>query len=229
MGTTITILSLLFFFNIIITIFTIVVGIKNFSSLGKLKILIFIPMLSILQNLFVELIPFTEKYIPILDAANTVNNIIHKTSVDIYIFLEFTIIVFFLFKLIENKKEKQQTILLYSISIISILYPFFFLPHGNNSYFKYFRIISGIILQYLIIRNLYLKISLSGLSTNFKNPIIIVCSGILLSFSIIWPTSLMESIVITNFNFFYSYLILTNTIGYLIFFTSLSIAFLWKK
>lgn len=224
-----TTLSLLALLNIILTILTIVIGIKRFNSLGELKILILIPVLSFLQNLFVELIPFIENDFSNLGASETINNLIKKTSVHVYIFLEYTIIVFFLFKLFEKESEKKQTIILYSVSIISILYPLFFSSLENDSYFRYFKIINGIILQYLTIRYLYTKISMSGLSTNFRNSIIIVCVGILLSFSIIWPTSLIESIIRINFNFFYSYLILANIIGYSIFFTSLLIAFLWKK
>jgi hypothetical protein len=224
-----TIAVTLFFLVFIVTVISIVIGIKKYNSLKELKILILIPILSLVQNLFVELFTFITRDIPYQELDGTLNNIINKISVYLYIFFEYSIIVFFIIKLFNKKSEKTQAIILYFISILVIIFPVFFFPDKTESYFKYFQILNGLIAQYLIVRYLYLKFSISGLSTELNTPKIISTFGILLSYSLIWPSTLFVPIIEVNIKYLYFYFVSINLIGYLIFFTSLSIAFYGKN
>ena len=205
--------------NITVCLISIVIGFKylKFSKLNKLLLLL--PVLSLLQIFSTELILAFRKY---LEKSNEITQII----VLIYTILEFIIITTFIYFTELNRKYRKIILI---ISIFVLLIPGFeisFTSKNKNAIsLDYFNLCEGIFFISLLSINLITQLKKSSFFEMFSNSIWISKSGILLAFLVFWPNSVIQNILIRNLKFFYKYLFISNSIGYLILYIFLSFSF----
>ncbi len=210
-------LYLLEYLNLIVAFFSIAVGVKSLKSLTENRILIFIPILSALQTILAELLGI---YHP--------KNLVSDTTIyliNTYICAEFILICLYFWRICESKRYKACILTSIPIAIISI-----FTSNNNlneKSPFKLdiFLLIEGpiiLIFALLLTIELIKKRKIKDYNTGSN---LIATLGILFSFFISWPTTIVQSNLRNIYSTLYKLSFIFNSISYLIFFSFLSYSF----
>jgi hypothetical protein len=212
------ILSLIQFLNLISTSFATAIGIKFLSRLKENKILLIIPILSLSQILFSEVLKFAHRRY-----FNVSNDSVILTNT--YICLEYFILIQFFWKIKTSRKEKFLILISLPITIFSLLF-------SNNLKFRQniisidtFLLLEGPIIIILALYFLVHRIKNKNLINYIQEPNFIAAIGIFLSFLILWPTNIIQKFILIDPGTFVSFLFISNSISYLIFFSFLSYSF----
>lgn len=210
-------LYLVEYLNLVICFFTIAIGIKSLKKLSENRILIFIPILSVLQIILSELLGIGQPK----NEASTIT----KNLINIYICLEYVIICIFFWNLNQKRKLNIFILISFIISIASL-----FVSNYNNQEkvelkLDLFLLIEGPVIlttALFLIIDLIKKRSIR-IQTNNSN--LIATFGIFFSFIITWPTSIVQNIFTYPTSSFFKFYFIFNSIAYLIFFSFLSYSF----
>lgn len=209
------------FLSILSLLVSLIYGVKNFRILSELKPLLVICIISMIQNLSTGILP-------ILFNLNKKDHIFFShLTVDIYVILEFIFLSLFIHKITSNKKifYASSLFLFFLILFYSVLKPS---SHYIN--LKYFLIFEGIFILFFLIRFLLTQIRKKILYNIFSDPTYIASMGIFLSFSLIWPGSLLIDLFNNHkLNFYYTFFQIINFSGYIILFNSFTVAFYAKR
>ena len=211
--------NILFYINNVILVISFIIGTIYFKKLAELKPLFAIPLMSILQNLS-RVIPF------LLDLNNNQYLIFNNLTVYTYIIFEFIFLAIFFHKISRFKKIIQYST--YSLLIL-IFITSIFQPTFSYINLKYFLIFEGIFIEFFAISYLIAEMKKNIISNIFANPIYISVMGIFLSFSLIWPSSMLLDLFSKGLNKFQMLFEIINYSGYILFFISLSMAFYGKR
>lgn len=209
-------LTLIFiqFLNLILSISSIVYGLYSLKYLKERKLLLLIPVYSIIQVLFSELgIKFFE--------GNYFFGSIQYLSVTIYIIIEYVIIICY-FKLIYNSYSLRRAII-YSIivSLFALFFDVWRISKTGNFNIYFFQFFSGFTIEtlaFLGFREFFKKVEIENI---FLLPNSIMTSGIFFAFMIITPFAILQNFLISKNNIYYELLFLTNCLGYFILFSFL--------
>lgn len=203
--------------NILIPIICIVIATRNLKKITEAKILIILPILSILQIVITEFINTFFNY------QNHVNAI-SKISIDTYTFIEFILIVLFYNHILVYQKIKTANRIILLLG--SLFYCTYLLSYRNIfALMDYFVLLSGLWIEILTLINLLHTIKNHDLNTLFSNSNNIISLGIFLSYIIIWPTNVMQDLYINNISSYLEFTFISNSLGYFILFSSLTISF----
>jgi len=207
--------------NLIICLISITVGIKNYKSPSIVRILIFIPIFSFSQILISETLSALNPTVLYFQVSFA-----QKILVILYSILEFLIIIIFLAKDTTSIKTKLVLIiiciLLEAVAIVEMIIK---IKKREEITLDYFYVMEGILLLVYISNDLIKFFNKNELNQVVKNDVFIAKTGILLSFSVFWPSSLIQNLVLKNIKILHSYFFISNSIGYLIMFVFFSISF----
>jgi len=89
----------------------------------------------------------------------------------------------------------------------------------------YFNLFEGIIFISYLISNLLKNLKSYSFYEMFTSSEWISKSGILFAFLIFWPNILIQKLITKNIDLYYSYLYISNSIGYITLFIFLSLSF----
>jgi hypothetical protein len=210
-------LRLLEYLNLFATFSAILIGVKSLKTLTENRILIFIPILSLLQIILSEFLGINH---PKNEVSTTTLNLIN-----IYICAEFLLICLYFWKLSKIRRHKAFILISIPIIIISIFISNHNLHQKSLFELDIFLLIEGpiiLILALLLTSELIKKKNIKDFNTNSN---LIATLGIMFSFFISWPTIIVQN-SIRNYSsplFRFSYIF--NSIAYLIFFSFLSYSF----
>jgi hypothetical protein len=208
-------------------IIAIIIGIANYKSLKKLKLIFLILILSFIQ------IFFTEFSFLILN--NIIPNIKEKWKsnafiiTNVYTFLEFTLILAFFKSVNKNQNSNNTIIILFFIGVLTYIAPLFTNEYNGFVMLKYFSFSSGITILLLCLFQIKKLLKNYDFEKKDEIEILIISIGIFLSNLILWPTLVIQSIVHINFNRFYDLLVISNSSGYIVLHLFSSIAFYGKN
>jgi hypothetical protein len=209
-------LYLLQLLNIAITSFTIIIGLRSFRILKENRILFFIPLLSLVQIILTELKGLVRE----VEISAFTNNMI-----SIYIYLEFVLIIIYLWKLSKTLRHKAFTIALIPIGIVSIIISLYSINITRPLKVEILSIIEGpIILATALLINIEL-IKKGNIKNYFRDSNLIATFGIFFSFIISWPTSIVQNNILSYSSPFFKLNFIYNSIAYIILFSSLSYSF----
>ncbi len=203
--------------NIALTFFTIITGLRSFKNLKENRILLFIPILSLVQIILLELKEIGRKK----DEISTFTN----DMISIYIYLEFLLIILYLWKLSKTLKYKASTISLIPICIFSIIISLYSVNINRPLKVELLSLIEGpiiLITALIIIIKLIKKESINKYSRDSN---LVATIGIFFSFIISWPTSIVQNNILVYSSPFYKLNFIYNSIAYIILFSSLSYSF----
>lgn len=209
------------FLSILSLLVSLIYGVKNFRILAELKPLLVICIMSMTQNLL-------RGILPIIFNLNEKDHIFFNyVTVDIYVILEFIFLFLFIHKITSNKKLFYAS---FFFMFFLILFYSVFKPSSHYINLKYFLIFEGIFILSFLIRFLLKQIRKKIFYNIFSDPIYIASMGIFLSFSLIWPGSLLIDLFNNyKFNFYYNFFQIINYTGYIILFNSFTVAFYAKR
>ena len=209
-------LYLLQLLNIAITSFTIIIGLRSFRILKENRILFFIPLLSLVQIILTELKGLVRE----VEFSAFTNNMI-----SIYIYLEFVLIIIYLWKLSKTLRHKAFTIALIPIGIVSIIISLYSINNIRPLKVEILSLIEGpIILATALLINIEL-IKKGNIKNYFRDSNLIATFGIFFSFIISWPTSIVQNNILSYSSPFFKLNFIYNSIAYIILFSSLSYSF----
>jgi hypothetical protein len=211
------VLYILQILNIAIAFSTIIIGLRSIKYLKENKILLFIPIISLAQIIVTELKGLFEKK----DTFSTFTS----NMISIYIYLEFVLIILYLWKLSKTLKHKAFTIFLIPIGIVSIFISVYSENIKRPLKVELLSLIEGpiiIIIALLISIKLIKKENLKNYSTDSN---LIATFGIFFSFMISWPTSIVQNNLLSYSSPFFKLNFIYNSIAYMILFSSLSYSF----
>jgi hypothetical protein len=215
-----TILISIKFLSTLSLIVCLILGVKNFKILSELKPLLVICFISITQNLSTQILPVFLKL-------NKNDSIFFSyLTVDIYVILEFIFLSLFIRKIASHKKLFYASFLflVFLISFSSV-----FKPSSHFINLRYFLIFEGIFILFFVIQYLLKEIRKKILYNIFSDPIYIASMGIFLSFSLIWPGSLLIDLFNHKLNFYYTVFEIINFSGYIILFNFFTVAFYARR
>lgn len=203
--------------NLLLSLTCICYGIFSLEFIKEIRILIFIPVYSILQVIFSEisLKPFNGNY---------TFGMLQYTSVAIYIIIEFILILSFYSIVFKNTSLKNILKIIAALSIVFLFIDIIRTRIGNNINLFLFQIFTGFsieLLSFLGCRELLKKDNVENI---FTKPNSIMIFGILFSFIIIAPFSVLQNFLISRNELLYEFLFLTNSLGYFILFSFLIFA-----
>lgn len=203
--------------NILIIIICIVTATRNFKNIIEARILLLLPILSFLQIVITELINTFFYHQNHLKA-------ISKTSIDTYTFIEFIVIVIFYNHILRYQKIKKVNRM---ILLLASLFYFTYLFSYKNIYalMDYFVLLSGLWIEILVLIHLLYTIKNYDLNILFKNSNNIISLGVFLSYIIIWPINVMQDLYLNNISAYIEFIFMSNSLGYFILFSSLTISF----
>lgn len=216
------ILSLIQFLNLILTSFAIAIGIKFLSRLKENKILLIIPILSLIQILFSEVLKLANRRY-----FNVSNDSVILTNT--YICLEYVMLIQFFWKIKTSRKEKFLILISLPITIVSLLFSNKLNFRQNLISIDTFLLLEGPIIIILALYFLVHRIKNKNLTNYIQEPNFIAAIGIFLSFLILWPTNIIQKFILIDPGTFVSFLFISNSISYLIFFSFLSYSFYATK
>lgn len=210
-------LYLLEYLNLVIAFFTVAVGIKSLKKLNENRILVFIPILSVLQTILSELLGIWK---PKSGASITTLNLIN-----IYICAEFFLICLFFWALSQGRKRKAFVLVTIILATISIFTSNYNLHVKKQFELDIFILIEGPIILTTALLLIFDSIKKKNIVKYSSEANLIATLGIFFSFIISWPTLIVQnSFTNPNSPFFKLYFIF-NSIAYLIFFSFLSYSF----
>ena len=217
----------LYYISFLILIIALVLGIKNYERLENLKIIFFILVFSLIQIVFSEILYLIIDRINPNSLANRIEKGFSITN--IYTVIEFGLILSFFESINKNQKTRKVYIISFFIGIAAYVTPFLINEYKSFIFFKYFSFVSGFIIlaQSLFQINRLLKIFNSKNQTDTAN--LMMCIGIFLSNIILWPTTIIQSSVVNNFEKYYTLFVIANSIGYIILYLFSSITFYGKN
>lgn len=197
--------------NIIITIVALVKGIKCLKLLKENKILFVIPALSLLQIVLSEVVRFSH-----LNRYIIVNNTI--VLANIYTTLEYYLIIIFFWKLRKTKVDNVLILIAIISGTIALFFSQYLMQHKDLKNIDIFLFIEGPIIISIALFLIIRAIKYSEQSEYIDDPNTIATFGIFLSFLIIWPTNFLQGYFLKSPFYFYNFLFISNSIGYLILF-----------
>lgn len=212
------ILYIVQYVNILTLCITISIGIRSLKSLKQNKILLIIPILSLFQIVFSEILKiiFRSRY------NITIQSIV---LVNIYTSLEFTLIITFFWKLTQTRKEN---IIIFSpiiFTLISLLAGDILNIAKDLISFETFLFVEGAIILLIAIYYLIKFMRIKNQSNYFQDSNFISTLGIFLSFLVLWPANISQKYFLKHPNTFYDFLFIANSTAYIIFFSFLSYSF----
>ena len=209
-------LYLLQILNTAIATFTIIIGLRSFRNLKENRILLFIPLLSLVQIILTELKGLVRE----VELSTFTNNMI-----SVYIYLEFILIIIYLWKLSKKLRHKAFTIALIPIGIVSIIISLYNINITRPLKVEILSIIEGpIILITALLINIEL-IKKGDIKNYSRHSNLIATFGIFFSFIISWPTSIVQNNILSFSSPFFKLDFIYNSIAYIILFSSLSYSF----
>ena len=209
-------LYLLQILNIAITTFTIIIGLRSFRNLKENRILLFIPLLSLVQIILTELMGL----FGLVEFSTFTNN-----TISVYIYLEFILIIIYLWKLSKNLGHKAFTIALIPIGVVAVIISLYYINITRPLKVEILSMIEGpIILITALLINIEL-IKKENIKNYFRHPNLIATFGIFFSFIISWPTSIVQNNILSFSSPFFKLDFIYNSIAYIILFSSLSYSF----
>jgi len=209
-------LYLLQLLNIIIAFFTIVIGLRSFRTLKENRVLLLIPVLSLFQIIITE----SKGLVREVELSTFTNNMI-----SIYIYLEFILIILYLWKLSKTLRHKAFTIALIPVGIVSIIIYLYSVNIIRPLKVEILSIIEGpIILITALLINIGL-IKKGNIKNYSRDSNLIATLGIFFSFIISWPTIIVQNNILSYSSPFFKLIFIYNSIAYIILFSSLSYSF----
>ncbi len=209
-------LYLLQLLNIIIAFFTIVIGLRSFRTLKENRVLLLIPVLSLLQIILTESMRLVRK----IAFSTFTSNLI-----SLYIYSEFILIILYFWSLNKNLTQKAFTIALIPIVIISLIITQYYVDHNKLIKLDIFVIIEGPIILTIALLFIIEIIKKRKIKNYSKDSNLIATFGIFFSFIISWPTMIIQNNILKYLSPFIKLCFIYNTIAYLIFFSFLSYSF----
>jgi hypothetical protein len=203
--------------NLVIAFFSISVGIKSLKFLTETRILIFIPILSVLQTILSELL-----------GINDPQNIVSITTINLtntYICAEYFLICLYFWKISQRRGHKAFILTSIPIIIASILISNYNLHEKSPIKLDIFLFIEGpivLIIALLLTIELIKKRKTKDYNTSSN---LIATLGILFSFFISWPTTIIQNNLRNIYSPIYKLSFIFTSIAYLIFFSFLSYSF----
>jgi len=218
---------LTYYASVLMLIIAIIIGIIRYKSLKNLKFIFFILLISFFQIFFSEIL-FITLYNIIANARDQwrANAFI---ITNIYVIIEFSLILVFFNSLNKNKKIRKSLLVLFTIGILSYLMPLITLDYYSFMMLKYFSFVSGLIIMPInlfVINKLFQNYNIEN-KDDASN--LIMCIGIFLSNIILWPTIIIQSYIHVYFQRFFDLHVIANSIGYFIMYLFSSIAFYGKN
>lgn len=212
------ILRIIQLLNITTTFIAIIIGIKYILSLKENKILLTIPILTLLQVVILEILK------PILK--NNLNTLIDSASIiKIYIYLEYFLLAIFFWKLKHTLKEKIFLLIAFPIPLISFFISILYSTNDNINHIDIFLLIEGPIILILALNYLVNSMRSIGITNCIQEPNFYATLGIFLSFLILWPSNILFDNFLKNRNIYFNFLFISNSIAYFIFFSFLIFSF----
>jgi hypothetical protein len=209
-------LYLLQLLNIIIALFSIVIGLRSFRTLKENRVLLLIPVLSLLQIILTESMRLVRK----IAFSTFTSNLI-----SLYIYSEFILIILYFWSLNKNLTQKAFTIALIPIVIISLIITQYYVDHNKLIKLDIFVIIEGPIILTIALLFIIEIIKKRKIKNYSKDSNLIATFGIFFSFIISWPTMIIQNNILKYLSPFIKLCFIYNTIAYLIFFSFLSYSF----
>ncbi len=205
------------YLNLVIAFFSIAVGIKSLKFLTESRILIFIPILSVLQIILSELL-----------GINHPHNLVSNTTINLtntYICAEYFLICLYFWKISQRRGHKAYILTSIPLIITSILISNYNLPENSPIKLDIFLFIEGpivLIIALLLTIELIKKRKTKDYNTSSN---LIATLGILFSFFISWPTTIIQNNLRNIYSPIYKLSFIFTSIAYLIFFSFLSYSF----
>jgi hypothetical protein len=209
-------LYLLQLLNIAIAFFTIIIGLRSFRSLKENRILLFIPILSLVQIILTESMRLVRK----IEFSTFTSNLI-----SLYIYSEFILIILYFWSLNKNLTQKAFTIALIPIGIISLITTQYYIDNNKPIKLDTFIIIEGPIILIIALLFIIEIIKKRKIKNYTKDSDLIATLGIFFSFIISWPTMIIQNNILKYSSPFIKLCFIYNTIAYIIFFSLLSYSF----
>ena len=209
-------LYLLQLLNIAIAFFAIIVGLRSFRSLKENRILLFIPILSLVQIILTELKE--------LGRDDEFSNF-DINMISTYIYLEFFLIILYFWKLGKYLRHKTFTIALIPIGIISIIISIFSVNENKPLKVELLSLIEGPIILIIALLLIIKLINEISITTYTRDSNLIATLGILFSFIISWPTIIVQNNILGYSSPFFKLKFIFNSIAYVILFSSISYSF----
>jgi|GEM_PF-5806801 len=211
-------LAIIQYLNILTTCVTISIGIKFFSRHKENKILLNIPILSLFQIVLSEIVKivFRFRY-----------NITYESIVltNIYIILEYFIIILFFWKLKQTRKEKIFITISFFIAFISLFISPKLRVNQNLISIDTLLFVEGPIIQTLTLSYLFNSMRKKNITNCIQDPNYLAALGIFFSFLILWPSNILFNFFLKNPSYFFNFFFISNSLSYLIFFSFLTISF----
>lgn len=203
--------------NILLCATAIVLGLKNLRANNFNKILFLLPTTSLIQIFSSEILAFITPFL--IKNSDEIQHMIVVT----YSIIEFATITYFM----SITKKSNKSIRIISIAILAIAFfeALEIIIEKESLSLEYFSLIEGIFIISFNISDIMKQINRTSFFETFSESEWIAKSGILLSFLVFWPNSVIQKFIIQNISIFYHYLFISNSIGYLILFTFLSLSF----
>jgi hypothetical protein len=145
--------------------------------------------------------------------------------ISIYIYLEFILIILYLWKLSKTLRHKAFTIALIPVAIVSIIISLYSVNIIRPLKVEILSIIEGpIILITALLINIGL-IKKGNIKNYSRDSNLIATLGIFFSFIISWPTIIVQNNILSYSSPFFKLIFIYNSIAYIILFSSLSYSF----
>lgn len=206
--------------NILSCVTAIVLGIRKLRANNFNKILFLLPTISLIQILFSEIIEFITPFL--IKNSDQIQHAIVAT----YSVIEFVIIAYFMSNTKKMKNSNRLIIFFSSVILaIALIEVSVIIIKNEPLSLEYFNLIEGIFIISFITSDIIRQIYRTSFFETFSGSEWIAKSGILLSFLVFWPNSVIQKFIIQNIGIFYYYLFISNSVGYLILFTFLSLSF----
>ncbi len=202
--------------NIIIAFFTIVMGLRAFKNLKENKVLLLIPILSLFQIILIELEGIGRK----VEYSTFTRNMI-----SIYIYLEFILIIIYLWKIGKTLRNKAYTIALIPVGIVSIIISLYSINIKRPLKVEILSIIEGPIILITALLISIEQIKKGNINNYYKDSNLIATFGIFFSFIIAWPTIIVQNNISSYSSPFFKLNFIYNSIAYIIFFSFLTYSF----
>jgi hypothetical protein len=135
----------------------------------------------------------------------------------------------FFWKIKTSRKEKFLILISLPITIVSLLFSNKLNFRQNLISIDTFLLLEGPIIIILALYFLVHRIKNKNLTNYIQEPNFIAAIGIFLSFLILWPTNIIQKFILIDPGTFVSFLFISNSISYLIFFSFLSYSFYATK
>lgn len=206
--------------NILSCILAIIVGIKNYKITSFNKILFLLPVCSLIQILLSEILEFISPYL--IKNSTEIQHLIVAT----YSIIEFTIIAYFIKRTLDGENiSKAITRISIIILAVAFIETIIIIIKKESLSLEYFNLIEGVFIISYLVADIIKQINRTSFYETFNENEWIAKSGILLSFIVFWPSSVIQKIIIENISVFNYYMFISNSIGYIILFTFLSLSF----